>query len=309
MSDHRLIEGFLSMMSAERGAADHTIDAYRRDLEDFAAGLSKTTGRLGLCERCDIEAHLTDLTMRGYATRTVARRLSSIRQFTQFLYTDGIRADDPGASVSGPKQGQHLPRTLSVADVESLFRVAEEQACDKAQSAPARYRATRTACLLELAYDTGLRVSELVGLKDAAIAAGRETMTVRGKGGKERIVPLGRRIHEAVTLYRKARDGAGHGGTGWLFPATGGANHYARQSVLRDLKKLALEAGIDPNGVSPHVLRHAFATHLVERGADLRIIQQLLGHADIATTQIYTHLAADHLRSLVEDHHPLARAS
>lgn len=300
------IEDFLAMMRAERGAADHTIENYERDLTDFA-GFCRTEKRTPeSLRRDDVESYLADLDERGYAARTVARRLSAIRQFTQFLYSEGLRADDPAASIAGPRRRNALPRTLAVADVERLFDVAEAAA--EADNTPARrYRACRTACLLELSYDTGLRVSELVGLKDGQLAAGRDHMTVRGKGGRERVVPLGKHAHASVARYRRARKDAAIAGSPWLFPAAGGDGHYARQSALRDFKGLAAAAGIDPAAVSPHVLRHAFATHLVERGADLRVVQQLLGHADISTTQIYTHLAADHLRTLVEDHHPLAR--
>ncbi|MCB1491269.1 MAG: tyrosine recombinase [Rhodobiaceae bacterium] len=302
------LSGFLAMMRAERAASDNTVDGYRRDIADFLASLGPSRKSARTCERTDIESYLASLEKRGFAARTVARRLSAIRQFCRFLYVDGLRGDDPAAGIEGPRQGRVLPRTLTVEQVERLF-AASESAAERATGPSATYRAARTACILELAYDTGLRVSELVGLKDAQLRSGRNHMTVRGKGGRERIVPLGRHSHAAVARYRKARDDAGASGTPFLFPATGGRDHYARQSVLRDLKALASAAGLDPAAVSPHVLRHAFATHLVERGADLRIVQQLLGHADIATTQIYTHLAADHLRSLVEDHHPLARRS
>ncbi len=306
-SDLALIDDFLVMMRAERAAADHTIAAYHRDIEDFLAALIVAGQSARDCDQRAIEDYLVGLDTQGLATRTIARRLAAVRQFFQFLYVEGVRSNDPAAGIAGPRRARVLPRTLTIADVEALFAAAERRSDAENLTKAAAYRAARTSCILELAYDTGLRVSELVSLKDALIRPGRDHMTVTGKGGRERIVPLGAHTHRAVERYRAARAAAGVDGTAWLFPATGGQTHYSRQSVLRDLKTLAVEADLDPAAISPHVLRHAFATHLVERGADLRVVQQLLGHADIATTQIYTHLAADHLRTLVEDHHPLAR--
>jgi len=306
---------FLDMMRAERDASEHTVDGYRRDLEDFAAFVGTPPAKV---EKADLTAYQADLGGRGYAVRTIARRLSSLKQFLQFLYVEGVREDNPAAGLAGPKIGRSLPKALTVDAVDRLFDQASAEAqAGVTPSAAARMRALRILCLLELAYASGLRVSELAGLKVRLVTARRDHMIVEGKGRKERVVPLTDKAKRAVSAFlevRAARAGRRIAPDDWLFPAIGGhgaghrvgRGHYARQSIARDLKALAARAGLDPRQMSPHVLRHAFATHLVERGADLRVVQHLLGHADIATTQIYTHVASAHLRQLVEDHHPLS---
>ncbi|MEM6665075.1 MAG: site-specific tyrosine recombinase XerD [Pseudomonadota bacterium] len=305
--DTHLIDQFLEMMAAERGASAHTLDAYRRDLEDAASFLASLGGDLKTADGDMIRAYLADLDGRGYASRTVARRLSALKQCFVCLYGDGVRDDNPAAGIEGPRLGRALPKTLSIAEIDALFALAEARAADEDVTPARRLRAVRLLCLLELAYATGMRVSELVALKAAAVTGAHAQLTVLGKGNKERVLPLTGKARDAIARYSAlARDMIRQSAKGWLFPAVGADGHYARQSVLRDLKALAGDAGIDPARISPHVLRHAFASHLLERGADLRVVQQLLGHADISTTQIYTHVAQDHLRSLVEHHHPLA---
>lgn len=304
-----LVESFLEMLSAERGAAANTLDAYRRDLADLAAHLAGRGRNLRDARTEDLGAYLRSLADSGFAASTAARRLSALRRFYRFLYAEGLRADEPSATLDAPRRGRPLPKVLSVEEVERLFAAAEERGKAPEATPAARLRAARLACLLELAYDTGMRASELVGLKARAVAERRDHLIVRGKGGRERIVPLGAAAHRALVAYQAAlREAGGRGGSPFLFPAVGGKDHYQRQSFLRDLKSLALDAGLDPQSVSPHVLRHAFASHLLARGADLRVVQTLLGHADIATTQIYTHVLDEALIETVEAHHPLARA-
>jgi len=296
----RHVESFLEMLAAERGAAPNTIEAYRRDLNDFSAFLA---GRGGVPEAADaagVRAYLAALSRARRAPRTVARRLSALRQFYRFLVGEGVRADDPTAAVDSPRQGSTFPKLLSEQEVERLLAAAH---------AREGVAGLRLAALVELLYATGLRVSELVSLPRASIARDPRVLVVRGKGGKERMVPLSQPARDAVARLCAARrpmDG-GAGGTKWLFPSKGRQGHMARQRVARMLKELALDAGIDPAKVSPHVLRHAFASHLLDHGADLRSLQKMLGHADISTTQIYTHVLGARLKTLVAEHHPLAR--
>ena len=302
-SDESLVELFLDMLAAERGASTNTLDAYRRDLADFAADLG-SAGRSGAAATSDdIRGHLGRLAKRGLAAASVARRLSAIRQLYRFLYSEGHRKDDPGAVIEGPKRGRTLPKVLSIKDVDTLLENARNGI--NAESMPERLRAARLACLLEVLYATGLRVSELVALPESAARRDQQMLVVRGKGGRERLVPLNDSAKRAMTDYLALRAEAKADKSKWLFPSFGESGHLSRQHFARDLKSLAATAGLKPAQVSPHVLRHAFASHLLQNGADLRVVQTLLGHADISTTQIYTHVLEERLKSLVRDLHPL----
>lgn len=299
MSGH-LIEAFLEMMSAERGAARNTIEAYRRDLSDYAGFLAGKGKSIQTAEREQIVAYLASLDAQGLSASSAARRLSALRQFHKFLCADQIRPDDPTRIVASPRARRPLPNVLSVTEVDRLLFTAEAEA--GADSSPQRQEAAlRLYVLLELVYATGMRVSELVGLKRAAVMRDASFLTIIGKGNKERIVPVNDRARDAVkTWLGRLEPGP------WLFPAKGEAGHLSRQVFARDLKGLAGRAGIASARVAPHVLRHAFASHLLQGGADLRVVQTLLGHADISTTQIYTHVLDEKLRTLVETHHPLS---
>jgi integrase/recombinase XerD len=297
------VEAFLEMMSAERGAAANTLAAYRRDLEDYGRFVgSFERARIG-----DIRAYLVDLDGRGFAAPSVARRLSAIRQFHRFLFSEGVRGDDPTGTLDGPRKPARLPKVLSEAEVDRLIETAATLAAREGLSAGEAARARRLNALVELLYATGLRVSELVGLKASVVRGGARFFAIRGKGGHERIVPLSDKAREATAAYLAARKAAGAGDSPWLFPAFSESGHLTRQAFGRDLKGLAAAAGIATARVSPHVLRHAFASHLLQNGADLRVVQQLLGHADISTTQIYTHVLEERLRTMVVANHPLAR--
>lgn len=292
------VEPFLDMLAAERGAAANTLAAYRRDLADADAA----TGGLDRAGQDALAAYLRDLARRGMAARTVARRLSCLRQYFGFLVAEGARADDPSAALEAPLSGRRLPATLEAAEVERLIDAARER------PGP---RGIRLAALVELLYAAGLRVSELVGLPMSALSGDPRLLLVRGKGSKERFVPVGEAAADALADYLEVRPrflGRGEASP-WLFPSRGAAGHLTRHRFAQMLKALAVDAGLDPARVSPHVLRHAFASHLLANGADLRGVQTMLGHADISTTQIYTHVLAERLTALVADHHPLARAA
>lgn len=295
---------FLDMQAVERGASVHTLDAYRRDLDDFDDFLSVRARTLADAQTADIRAFLAELTDRGLKSTTVARRLSAIRQLYRFLYAEGRRGDDPAAVLEGPKRGRPLPKVLSLDQVGALIDTAHARAAEPAPP-PERLRRLRTVCLIEVLYATGLRVSELVGLP-AAAARARDAIMVSGKGGKERLVPLSEPAKAAMTAYLAARKESGLEASKWLFPTSAEAGHLTRQHAARELKDLAVAAGVSPAILSPHVLRHAFASHLLAHGADLRIVQTLLGHADVSTTQIYTHVLDERLKSMVRDLHPLA---
>lgn len=301
MSGHHLIGAFLEMMSAERGAAKNTIDAYRRDLSDYAgfvAGQKQTLLDVG---RETVNAYLDQLRRDGLSASSSARRLSAIRQFHRFLCADNIRGDDPTRIVASPKTRRALPKVLSIEEVDKLLSTAEAEA--NALGEPAQQAAAlRLYVLLELLYATGLRVSELVSLRRQAVMRDTSFITVVGKGSKERVVPLNDRARDAVKAYLQTLEPGM-----FLFPAGGAEGYLSRQVFARDLKGLAGRAGISSARIAPHVLRHAFASHLLAGGADLRVVQMLLGHADISTTQIYTHVLDDKLRDLVETHHPLAQ--
>jgi integrase/recombinase XerD len=298
------IEAFLEMMSAERGAAPNTLASYRRDLADYAGFLAGRGEDLVEDDAESVRAYLSHLDDRGFAATSVARRLSAIRQMHRFLVSEGVRADDPTGIIDGPRKPARLPRVMSVADVERLLETAAAEAGRADLAGEAKTRALRLHALIELLYATGLRVSELVALPAAAIRRDQRFVTVRGKGGHERIVPLTDKARDAAKAYLKAR---GDGDGRWLFPSSGDSGHLTRQAFARELKAIAGLAGLTPSQVSPHVLRHAFASHLLQNGADLRVVQQLLGHADISTTQIYTHVLEERLRALVVDHHPLSK--
>jgi integrase/recombinase XerD len=302
---HRLGDLFLDMLAAERGAAGNTLQAYRRDLDDYLAFL-KENG-IGPLETtaAAVRGFIASLTTRGLKASSVARRLSAVRQFHKFLYIEGYAAADPTAAVEGPKRGRPLPKVLSVDDVDRLLAVAKAGAEQAEGSRTERLRAARMYCLLELLYASGLRVSELVALPKAAARTRERFLVVRGKGGKERLVPLTEAAREAARRYFGILEEQG-GATGpWLFPSDSETGHLTRQAFARDLKAAAGAAGLRGDSISPHVLRHAFASHLLQNGADLRIVQELLGHADISTTQIYTHVLDDRLKSMVRDLHPL----
>jgi integrase/recombinase XerD len=302
MRDGALVESFLEMLAAERGASANTLAAYRRDMEDFR----EHAGSLASAQVADVREYLAGLSARGLAAASQARRLSALRQFFRFLLAEGLRPDDPTSTAEPPKARRSLPKIMSVAEVDRLLSVAREAADDPALTPARRLAALRMVALLELLYATGLRVSELVSLPAAAGRGGRPFIAVRGKGGRERLVPLNPAAHEALAAYRAARDQLGRAEGKWLFPANSAEGHLTRQAFARDLKRVAAAAGLSPAKLSPHVLRHAFATHLLAGGADLRAVQTLLGHADISTTQIYTHVLDERLKALVNEHHPLA---
>lgn len=298
-------ENFLEMLAAERGAAINTLDSYRRDLEDFADFLGQSAPSKAAAE--DITAYLSDLARRGFAPTSQARRLSALRQFFKFLYAEGLREDDPTRTHASPKTGKALPKVLSEEEVDLLLRTARERSFKADGSKAQVLRLQRLYTLLEVLYASGLRVSELVALPASAARRDARLIQVKGKGGKERLVPLSPAAQEAMRTYMQKRSELGtYENSPWLFPSHGESGHYTRQAFGRDLKTLAGEVGLDRSKVSPHVLRHAFASHLLHNGADLRIVQQLLGHADISTTQIYTHVLDERLKQLVEGHHPLA---
>lgn len=301
MSGTHLVEAFLEMMSAERGAAKNTIEAYRRDLTDYCGFLDRRSTSPTAAGREQVTQYLAFLDAEGIAASSSARKLSAIRQFHKFLAADAVRGDDPTRIIASPKARRGLPKVLSIAEIDRLLTTAEAEVEAPEASDAARAMAGRLYLLLELLYATGMRVSELVELKRAAVMRDASFLTIRGKGGKERIVPLNDRARDAVKAYLTRQEPGV-----WLFPAGGESGHLSRQVFARELKGLAGRAGIGAARVSPHVLRHAFASHLLAGGADLRVVQTLLGHSDISTTQIYTHVLDEKLKSLVEAHHPLA---
>ncbi|HTO62585.1 MAG TPA: site-specific tyrosine recombinase XerD [Bradyrhizobium sp.] len=311
-SDARLIELFLDMLAAEQGAGENTLAAYRRDLTDLSEFLARQRQSFAVAETEGLRGYLADLDTRGFKSSSVARRLSALRHLFRFLLSERIRSDDPAAILSGPKRGRTLPKVLSIADVDRMLSKAKELTEIPGASVLQRLRAMRLYCLLEVLYATGLRVSELVSLPRSAARHDARMIVVRGKGGKERLVPLNDASRRAMTDYLAAMESQKGGRKSsavtakWLFPSFGESGHLTRQHFARDLKELAAAAGLAPRLVSPHVLRHAFASHLLHNGADLRIVQTLLGHTDISTTQIYTHVVEERLKSLVRDLHPLA---
>jgi integrase/recombinase XerD len=295
------IEAFLEMMAGERASARNTLTAYARDLADAQAFLKPRGHDLASAAAEEIEAYFAALSDRGLSPATAARRRSAVRQFYRFVLGEGWRSDDPSRRVDAPKKGRPLPKVLSRAEVDAI--IAAAGARDGAQG-------LRLSCMIELAYAAGLRISELTALPLAALARDPAYLIVKGKGGKERLAPLNAAARAAVKAYLDARRDflpKGDAANPWLFPSRGKAGRLTPRRFAQLLDEAAADAGIDPARVSPHVLRHAFATHLLEGGADLRIVQKLLGHADIATTQIYTHVAGERLREVVETKHPLGR--
>lgn len=307
MSDADLVDQFLEMLAAERARAVNSLLAYRRDMESF---INSVDGSLMHVDAEAIRAYLAELHREGLKASTVARRLSAIRQFFLFLFREGLRSDNPAKNIESPRLPQSLPKILSDSQVERLLDTAEQAA------ASGNIKALRTHALLETLYATGLRITELVSLPRRAVGPDTVMIMVRGKGGRERMVPLGGKARRALMAYLEtlrateaaktsgghARDAAG----AFLFPSRGVEGHLTRRRVGQLLKYLAVEAGLAPSTVSPHKLRHAFATHLLTNGADLRAVQQMLGHADISTTQIYTHVIEERLKSLVLERHPMA---
>lgn len=305
--DTRRISTFLDAIAAENGAAHNTLLAYGRDLTHAADGLGATGSGLSEARADDIEAYLVALDAEGLSRATRARRLSALKQFYRFAFDEGWRSDNPTLRIDGPGRARRLPGTLSEAEAAALLTAARDHGADKATKA-------RNACLFELLYATGLRVSELVSLPHAALRGAPEMLMVRGKGGKDRLVPLSDPARAAAAVWLTHRDAVedaarakGAQTSRYLFPARGKEGHMTRVRFHGLVKEVALAAGIDPARVSPHVLRHAFATHLLAGGADLRVIQTLLGHADLGSTEIYTHVLDERLRDLVMRHHPLAR--
>lgn len=302
-----LIALFLDMLAAERGAGVNTLSAYQRDLADLDGHLRGKGASLAKAGTNDLRDYLAALADQGLKASSVARRLSATRQFYRFLYSENKRGDDPAAAIQGPKRARGLPKVLTVAEVDRLIERARQAAFDTTAAPAQRLRAARLYSLLEIAYATGLRVSELVALPSAAARRDQRMLIIRGKGGKERLVPLNDAARDAMKHYLALRDDVDNARPSkWLFPSSGEQGHLTRQHFARDLKSTAAACGISADRISPHVLRHAFASHLLHNGADLRIVQTLLGHADISTTQIYTHVLEDRLKSLVRDLHPLS---
>jgi integrase/recombinase XerD len=305
-SDEVLVELFLDMLAAERGAGENTLAAYRNDLDDLSAHLRAAKRAIADANTDDLRKFIASLDERGFKASSLARRLSAVRQLYRFLYAEGKRTDNPAAVLEGPKRTRALPKVLSIADVDGLLAQARTNSENTDQPPAQRLRATRLLCLLEVVYATGLRVSELVALPASAARRDQRMLVVRGKGGKERLVPLNSQAKRAMAEYLELRAGVDSDAPSkWLFPSFGEQGHLTRQHFARELKSLAQACGIQSTRLSPHVLRHAFASHLLHNGADLRVVQTLLGHADISTTQIYTHVLEERLKTLVRDLHPL----
>jgi integrase/recombinase XerD len=303
----RLVETFLDAIASERAASANTIAAYRRDLTDYIAFLAEAGADPLSATSDQSRAFLTHRAEAGLKASSLARQLSAVRQFHKHLYLEGRRTDDPTTSIEGPRRNRPVPKVLSVADVDRLLRVAHE-GLDNAERPPGeRLRGLRMACLIELLYASGLRVSELLSLPKSAAKARQPLIAVRGKGGKERLVPISEPARESVQRYRAALEtqAPGLAKSPWLFPADSESGHLTRQAFARDLKVVAAAAGLSAARISPHALRHAFASHLLQNGADLRVVQDLLGHADISTTQIYTHVLDERAKAMVRDLHPL----
>jgi integrase/recombinase XerD len=307
---HREMTDFLTAIAAERGAAGNTLEAYRRDLSHFLAYISAQNLSIHDLRAPHVSAYLRNLAESGLAASSTARRLSAVRQFLKFLVADGVLDENPADGIATPKKQRSLPKTLSIAEVDRLIETA--QARISGTYGKERYNAMRLHCLMEMLYATGMRVSELVSLPRSVLKGDRRLLSIVGKGQRERQVPLNAAARAALDCYLAAGETEEDGiprqlPTKWLFPARSAEGYLPRQRFAVELKELAEEAGIDPARVSPHVLRHAFASHLLDRGADLRAVQKLLGHADISTTEIYTHVLEERLKALVHEHHPLAK--
>jgi integrase/recombinase XerD len=298
---HQHVERFLEMMSAERGSAENSLEAYGRDLAHYIDYLGTIDVLSATSD--NIRDYLASLEAQGFARTTAARRLSAVKQFHQFIHGEGIVGANVAAIVESPKAARPLPKILSVADIDVLLEQARVRVTQT--EGKARFRAERLYCLLELLAATGLRVSELVGLTVRAVTNDDAFLNIRGKGGRERLVPVSARARKVLENYLKNLEPD----CKWLFPSHGAGGYLTRQHFALELKGLARTCGLDVEKISPHVLRHAFASYLLEKGADLRSVQQMLGHADISTTQIYTHVQAGRLQAVVESHHPLAKKS
>lgn len=316
-----LIAEFLAMLSAERGASPNTLEAYERDLRQWQAALAAEGILLENAGAEQIKSHFLALKTASLSPASRARHLSTLRQFYRFLLAEGLISEDPAAHITAPKQARPLPKVMTVEEVEKLLEQARKE--QQQTTGHAAFQAVRLACLLEVLYASGLRVTELVSLPYAVLRGDERLLTITGKGGRERLVPLNSAAKVALARYLKflqhrlARDEAGEGGLAlnkrtrppkWLFPSNSRQGHLTRQRFAQELKALSERAGLNPAKISPHVIRHAFASHLLDRGADLRAVQQLLGHADISTTEIYTHVLQERLKALVNSHHPLASA-
>ncbi len=306
MSDIGWVEAFLEMMAVERAAARNTLIAYGKDLADANAFLRACSGSLAKASAEEVEAYFADLGARGLSPATASRRRAAVRQFYRFVFVEGWRSDDPSRRVDAPKQGRSLPKLVSRSEIERLIVAAQTESANPHAVA----KGLRLVCMIETLYASGLRVSELVSLTTAAVARDPAFLMVKGKGGKERLAPLNAPARAALKAYLEVRPQflRAKQVNPWLFPSrTAAGGKLTTRRFGQMLDDCALKAGMDPAKVSPHVLRHAFATHLLEGGADLRAVQTLLGHADIATTQIYTHVASDRLREVVLSKHPLAK--
>ncbi len=306
MTDLRLINRFLEMMSAERGAAKNSILAYGRDLEDYVGFLVSQRQSATSASSDDVRDYLADLEARGMARSSTARKLSAIKQFHLFLQGEGQASQNPATIVEGPKKQAVLPKIMNSGDVERLLSIAAAAAAAAAKPEQ-RFRAMRIQCLVELLAATGLRVSELVALKLNAVQTERDFLTIKGKGGRERMVPVSKRAQLVLRDYVSVLKLQSETASQWLFPSHGESGALTRQHFALELKALSRLAGLDATKISPHVLRHAFASGLLAKGADLRSVQQMLGHADISTTQIYTHVQSERLASTIEQFHPLAK--
>ena len=301
-----LVVEFLDALAAERGASANTIEAYRRDLSDYEGYLEERGTSALKARAAEVSAYLAARS-RELKAASLARRLSSLRQFHKHLYAEGRRRDDPTLAIEGPRRARPLPKMLTVAEVEQLIATAREGLDAPERPLRERLAAARTACVIELIYASGLRVSEALSLPKSAARAKEPLLTVSGKGGKERLAPLSEPARAAMSEYRALLEEVSPAAASgpWLFPALSASGHMTRQAFARDLKTVAAAAGIRSKRVSPHVLRHAFASHLLQNGADLRVVQDLLGHADISTTQIYTHVLDERAKAMVRDLHPL----
>lgn len=306
-----MLSDYLTAISAERGAARNTVDAYRRDLDHFGHFIVSNGLKMSQLSTSNVKTYLTGLAKSDYSASSRSRRLSAIRQFLKFLVAEGVLDDNTADGVASPKKQKALPKLLSVDEVDRLIETAQQRI--RGAIGKERYRALRLYCLMELLYATGMRVSELVSLPTTVLKGDRRLLTITGKGGRERQVPLNQAAQAALDQFLQATEteeqiSSLKSRKKWLFPANSQEGFLPRQHFARELKELAIESGLDPDRVSPHVLRHAFASHLLDRGADLRAVQKLLGHADISTTEIYTHVLEERLKAVVFEHHPLARS-
>lgn len=307
MNDLHWIAAFLDAQAAERGAATNTQLAYARDLADFTDWLAGSGSSLSAAQKTDVENYLVHCDAQGLAKSTRARRLSAIKQLYRFCFEEGFRADNPAVQISGPGRDKRLPKTLSTEEVDRLLEAATAHGRSPAER-------ERNTCLMQLLYATGMRVSELVSLPLSSAKGDPRMLLIRGKGGKERMVPLSPPARAALRDWLKTREAMedearvqGKSTSTFLFPSRGKSGHLTRHAFYVLIKELAVEGGVSPSKVTPHTLRHAFATHLLANGADLRAIQTFLGHADVSTTEIYTHVLEERLKELVLDHHPMAR--